>query len=132
MDYTVYRLDGIFKIILQHIKAHMSNFGWTVEDDPFEDMTPIGSKKFNNIIATHNPRAKKRLIIACHFDSKLFKFEFVGATDSAVPCAIMLDIAKQLSCFMDKKRDEVRSERAHLTAVVLLDFIPCYCHNVLF
>ena len=51
--------------------------------------------KFTNIIATLNPTANRRLVLACHYDSKKMK-NFVGATDSAVPCAILLDIAINL------------------------------------
>ena len=38
------------------------------------------------------------MIVAAHYDSKLFSgVEFVGATDSAVPCAMMLSLAELIS-----------------------------------
>ena len=38
-----------------------------------------------------------RVVFACHFDSKYFdNFEFIGAIDSAVPCAMLLELAKYL------------------------------------
>ena len=50
----------------------------------FTDETPIGAIAFRNIIATHNPKSCKRLVFACHYDSKYFKNgKFLGATDSA-------------------------------------------------
>lgn len=65
--------------------------------DEFEDNTPLGAKKFANVIATLNPSACHRLVLACHYDSKLFSdFTFVAATDSAVPCAILIQLAKEL------------------------------------
>ena len=90
--------------LLQHIKNRMKNLGWTVEEDSFEDNTPFGRKSFTNIIATQNPSRSQRTIVACHFDSKDFRtkegLKFIGAVDSAVPCAILLGTAKQLDCLL--------------------------------
>ncbi|KAJ6218654.1 hypothetical protein RDWZM_009811 [Blomia tropicalis] len=55
-------------------------------------------KPFTNIIATHNPDACKRVVLSCHYDSKYFRdFEFVGATDSAVPCTMILELNNELT-----------------------------------
>ncbi|MDP2438322.1 MAG: M28 family peptidase [archaeon] len=73
---------------------------WTVELDEFTDSTPHGPKIFANIIATLNPHNNQdeRIVFAAHYDSKHFAdAAFVGATDSAVPCALLLDIARFLS-----------------------------------
>jgi len=76
----------------------MTQLGWHLQYDTFEDNTPYGLKTFTNIIATQNPSVRRRLTLACHFDSKYFeKFEFIGATDSAVPCALLIDIARHLN-----------------------------------
>ncbi|KAI0220403.1 Glutaminyl-peptide cyclotransferase [Lamellibrachia satsuma] len=76
----------------------MTKYGWSVEEDTFTDNTPFGPKRFTNIVATHNPKAPRRLVLSCHFDSKYFAdIEFIGATDSAVPCAMLLDIARHLN-----------------------------------
>ncbi|XP_046577555.1 glutaminyl-peptide cyclotransferase-like isoform X2 [Haliotis rubra] len=92
------------KEVQQHIKNRLNPLGWTIEEDQFTDSTPQGTKEFTNIIATFNPSAAERLVLACHFDSKYYeKIEFIGATDSAVPCAILLDLAKQLSCLFHKE-----------------------------
>ena len=37
-----------------------------------------------------------RLVIACHYDSKIEPLGFLGATDSAVPCAQMLNMAQTM------------------------------------
>lgn len=69
----------------------------TVELDVFRNRTPYGDLHFTNIVGRLNPDADKFLTLACHYDSKFFAdFEFVAATDSAVPCAIMLNLAKTL------------------------------------
>lgn len=79
----------------------MSSLGWYVETDKFTNSTPNrGDVEFENIIATLNPAAERYLTIACHYDSKyMTKFEFVGATDSAVPCAIMMNLASTLQTY---------------------------------
>nr|XP_033811645.1 glutaminyl-peptide cyclotransferase-like protein isoform X2 [Geotrypetes seraphini] len=74
---------------------------WRVELDTFEDKTPFGSLTFSNVVATLDPKAPQRLVLACHYDSKYFSRdeqgrEFVGATDSAVPCAIILEVVSAL------------------------------------
>ncbi|XP_035598530.1 glutaminyl-peptide cyclotransferase-like isoform X2 [Oncorhynchus keta] len=69
----------------------------------FESHTPYGPMTINNIIATLNPSAKRRLVLACHYDSKYYPLqchgcEFLGATDSSVPCAMMLELVHALDC----------------------------------
>ena len=68
--------------------------------DTFKDSTPFGEKTFTNIIATLDPHVDQRLILAAHYDSKFFEdghfpnnAKFLGATDSALPCALLLDLA---------------------------------------
>ncbi len=78
----------------------MKNLDWDVKVDEFESPTPLGRRKFTNIIATLDPKAERRLVLAAHYDSKLMEpvngKYFKGATDSAVPCAMMLEIAHTL------------------------------------
>lgn len=87
----------------QHIKTTLSSLGagWEVTEDKFVSHTPYGPLPFTNLIATLNPSARRRLVIACHYDSKYYPpqwhgREFQGATDSAVPCAMMLELARAL------------------------------------
>jgi glutaminyl-peptide cyclotransferase len=83
--------------VKQFIIGEMKNLNWNVETDKFEDETPHGVKPFENIIATLNPETPRRLTLACHYDSKYTKDgKFVGATDSAVPCAMMIHLAYAL------------------------------------
>ncbi|KAI9275731.1 hypothetical protein BDA99DRAFT_545356 [Phascolomyces articulosus] len=89
--------------VRQFIVDHFQTLGWHVELDSFQDDTPFGKKSFTNIIATHNPDAQRRLIVSAHFDSKYYEeFEFIGATDSAVPCGIMMDMAETLNPMLDR------------------------------
>jgi len=81
------------KPVGQFIIDAMGGLGWTVTLDKFRENTVIGDKEFTNIIATLNPGAPRRLVIACHYDSKRTPEGFLGATDSAVPCAQMINLA---------------------------------------
>lgn len=74
----------------------MKNNGWAVELDDFKAFAPNGTYDMTNIVATLNPMADRYIVIACHYDSKLMDFYFVGATDSAVPCAMMIYMAEML------------------------------------
>jgi hypothetical protein len=91
--------------------------GWHLELDRFVDKTPFGEKTFTNLIFTKNPNAENRLVFAAHFDSKYFPpmdkpreqwnggddtLPFVAATDSAAPCAILLDMAASLDRALDQ------------------------------
>ncbi|XP_015116520.1 glutaminyl-peptide cyclotransferase [Diachasma alloeum] len=78
-----------------YIKDYMDKLGWSTEIDAFEDDTPnFGRLAFRNIIAKLNPNARRYLALACHYDSKYTREgDFVGATDSAVPCAQMMNLA---------------------------------------
>ncbi|XP_075771274.1 glutaminyl-peptide cyclotransferase-like protein [Pelodiscus sinensis] len=91
------------KKVRQHIVDSLGRLaaGWRVELDAFEDRTPRGVVGFANVVATLDPAARKRLVLACHYDSKYFPRDrqgrtFLGATDSAVPCSILLELATAL------------------------------------
>lgn len=88
----------------------MQGLGWSVESDPFEENTPIfGHLQFENIVATLNPNARRYLVLACHYDSKYYREnDFVGATDSAVPCAMMINLAHVLDEPLKKTLSQVR------------------------
>lgn len=63
--------------------------------------TPYGPLPFTNLVATLNSSATRQLVLACHYDSKYYPPQwhgraFQGATDSAVPCAMMLELARAL------------------------------------
>lgn len=86
------------KNVAKYIINELDKFGYEIEVDEFQDRTPIfGTLTFKNIVARLNPNAAKFITLACHYDSKYFEeFNFIGATDSAVPCAMMLNLAKVL------------------------------------
>ncbi|XP_075973206.1 glutaminyl-peptide cyclotransferase-like [Anticarsia gemmatalis] len=86
-----------------YIVTQMRDLGWDVTEDTFTDHTPVfGVLTFKNIIAKLNPDADRYLVLACHYDSKYMREHvFVGATDSAVPCAMMINLAKVMASQLD-------------------------------
>ncbi|XP_012616896.1 glutaminyl-peptide cyclotransferase-like protein isoform X1 [Microcebus murinus] len=83
--------------------------GWHVELDPFTASTPLGPLDFGNVVATLDPGAARHLTLACHYDSKLFSprsAPFVGATDSAVPCALLLELAQALDPELSRAKEQ--------------------------
>ncbi|KAK3718780.1 hypothetical protein QZH41_014028 [Actinostola sp. cb2023] len=87
--------------VRKFIKKQFEDLKWSVTEDVFDATTPYGnSLTFRNIIATLNPTAQTRHVMAAHYDSKYFNDsgrEFIGATDSAVPCAMLIELARTVT-----------------------------------
>lgn len=99
--------------VRQYIVSVLKKLNWHIEEDTFEEDTPFGKKQFTNIIATWDPTAPRRLILAAHFDSKYFANppdnQFVGATDSAAPCAFILDVVETLTPLLDDRQKQLKA-----------------------
>src|SRR5690606_3536849 len=66
-------------------------------EQPFEASTPIGPVKMANLIATIPGARAERIVIASHFDTKLFReFRFVGANDGASSTGALLELGRVL------------------------------------
>ena len=59
-------------MVRKYIVDTMKKLNWHIEEDSFNDTTPYGVKRFTNVIATKDPKAPRRVILAAHFDSKFF------------------------------------------------------------
>lgn len=105
--------------MLQYIIGEFKKLKWAIELDAFHDTTPKGKLLFTNIIVTHNPNSLRYLVLACHYDSKLFNYVFVGATDSAVPCSMLIYFAKSLKDILSK-----------IQSVSTLLFVEAFCFNL--
>jgi len=96
-------------LVKNHITSTLKNLNWHIEEDSFTDTTPYGEKRFTNVIATKDPDAPRRVVLAAHFDSKFFSTyplnQFLGATDSAMPCALMLDLAEALDPLLNRRKE---------------------------
>jgi glutaminyl-peptide cyclotransferase len=55
-----------------YIISTLKDLGWHIDLDEFSDKTPIGVRRFRNIIATKDPNAARRIVLAAHYDSKYF------------------------------------------------------------
>lgn len=97
--------------VKQYLIKFFTDLGWQVTLDEFDKNTVIGPKRFTNIVATANPDAKKFMLLTAHYDSKIMtgkqngNKEFLAATDSAVPCAMIMSIAKGLDLNQLKKNN---------------------------
>ena len=58
--------------VRHYIIDTLKKLKWHIEEDTFTDQTPYGVKTFTNVIATKDPEASQRVIVAAHFDSKYF------------------------------------------------------------
>jgi glutaminyl-peptide cyclotransferase len=97
---------------------------WEITQDQFTEGTPFGIKSFTNIIATLDPHKPYRLVLAAHYDSKYFKNgQFLGATDSAVPVAIILDLVLTLDELLRN-----RDLQDHTLQVIFFDGEEAFVH----
>lgn len=88
---------------------------WTVEWNNSTSKTPAtGSQDvpFRNIIFKREPPWTKvgqanLLTLVAHFDSKLTPEGFIGATDSAVPCAVLMHVARSIDKYLTQMHDEM-------------------------
>lgn len=90
---------GIAKV-RQFIVEHFTKLKWHIELNSFVEDTPVGPKNFTNIIVTKDILAPRVLVLSAHYDSKVMTEdgkEFIGATDSAGPCAVLLELAEALN-----------------------------------
>ena len=82
-----------------HIVSKLESFGWVVELDKFSADTPLGPVPMANILAyrpgadASNPRPRSTYTLSAHYDSKRTPEGFIGAIDSAFPCALLLYLA---------------------------------------
>lgn len=82
--------------VREYISATLRELDWDVQISEHTQNTPAGRRTFRNVIATLDPDAPRRLVVACHYDTLIKPKGFLGMTDSAVPCAQMLNLAHTL------------------------------------
>ncbi|KAI9276621.1 hypothetical protein BY458DRAFT_505550 [Sporodiniella umbellata] len=104
--------------VQQFIIQEFQQLGWHIELDSFTDITPQGPKNFTNIIVTHNPDRPSRMVLAAHFDSMFSPdFEFIGATDSAIPCGLLIDLARTLNSILSDPEKNYRMNNKTLQLI---------------
>jgi glutaminyl-peptide cyclotransferase len=85
---------------------------------PFTADTPVGSREFTNLIYTFDPSAPRKLVISAHFDSVYHDSfpmnQFIGATDAASCCAMMLSLAEFITPLLSSRAQRVASGQSIL------------------
>ncbi|KAF2159251.1 hypothetical protein M409DRAFT_71145 [Zasmidium cellare ATCC 36951] len=107
------------------VQKHLTEFfsqklpKWKVTLQNSTSVTPTSNGKevpFANIIATRDPPWAhgdgdvSRLALVAHYDSKLTPNGFIGATDSAAPCAMLLHAARTLDEALTKKWESMDAQ----------------------
>jgi Zn-dependent M28 family amino/carboxypeptidase len=81
----------------KYIKGQLASAGVAVVEQAWEDQTPLDKVKMVNLVATIPGARKERVVIAGHYDTKLYRqFRFVGASDGGSSAAFLLEIARVL------------------------------------
>lgn len=105
---------------------------WTLSFQNSSFTTPLSDGKdvpFVNLIATRDPPGTEpgsvgRLVLVAHYDSKISPEGFIGATDSAAPCAMLMHIARSIDQALTDKwasRDELDDADDTGVQILLLD-----------
>jgi glutaminyl-peptide cyclotransferase len=81
----------------RYIKTQLVSAGVTVTEQAFQGDTPFGPIRMVNLVGTIPGSRSERLVLAGHYDTKLFKtFRFVGANDGGSSTAVLLELARVL------------------------------------
>lgn len=94
---------------------------WKLEFQNSTSKTPVHGDKeipFVNLIASRDPPWAStgdvgRLTLVAHYDSKLTPEGFIGAVDSAAPCAMILHAMRSIDAALTKKWTEVSEDPTH-------------------
>src|SRR5258707_11707697 len=81
----------------KYIKEQLAANGLTAVEQVWDDQTPLDKVRMVNLVATIPGARKERIVIAGHYDTKLYRqFRFVGANDGGSSAAFLLEIARVL------------------------------------
>lgn len=106
------------------VQNHFANFfktelpKWNVELQNSTSKTPVSGDKeipFVNLIITRDPPwttpgFSSRLTLVAHYDSKLTPAGFIGATDSAAPCAMIMHAARSIDAALTAKWEKMQTD----------------------
>lgn len=129
---TGYLLAPILKVrvpgtpAIEEVRQHFVSFfssqlpNWKISLQNSTQKTILGDDPitFVNIIAIRDPPWAQeghveRLSLAAHYDSKITPKGFIGATDSAAPCAMLLHAAKSLDAALTAKWEAMEASGSH-------------------
>lgn len=92
-------------MVRAHVRAELELAGWVTTGQAFDQRTPIGRVRFENVRARfpnngNNDVWNQRIdgLLTAHIDSKYYKdMHFIGADDAASACASIIVIARHLA-----------------------------------
>lgn len=117
------------------VLAHLADFfrtrlpAWKLEFQNSTSQTPVSGGHevpFVNLIASRDPPGAPpgevgRLTLVAHYDSKYEPAGFVGAIDSAAPCAMILHAVRSIDAALTSKWAAMQSASASASASASLD-----------
>jgi len=117
-----------------YIVAELKAYGLSARTMEFRAQTPLGEKPMVNIIAEHSGASEEVIILASHYDTKLFTdFSFVGANDGGSSTGALLELARVLAArpeqasfthwFVFFDGEEACVQLSRIRALILLDMI---------
>lgn len=90
--------------VRDYIIANLTQIGWEVQQQRFEDTTPRGKYQFVNLIARFAgdqkpaPTNTQTAIVCSHYDTKIYDtIRFVGASDAASSTGALIELARVLA-----------------------------------
>ncbi|KAI8626473.1 peptidase family M28 [Xylariaceae sp. FL1651] len=104
-------------------QEHFVNFfrnelpSWSLEWFNSTGKTPVTGDReipFQNLLFKREPPWVKEgqsnlLTLVAHYDSKITPKGFIGATDSAAPCAILMHVARSIDRFLTQMHEEMNA-----------------------
>jgi len=82
----------------RYLVEQLNAAGVAVREQAFVATTPLGEVSMANVIGTIAGKRSDRLVLASHYDTKLFReFRFVGANDGASSTAALLELGRALA-----------------------------------
>src|SRR5262249_984571 len=110
----------------EYIVRELKSFGLKTTLDEFTGNTPLGKIKFKNVIAELPGESSNVIIIASHYDTKLFKeFTFVGANDGGSSTGALLEIARNMAA----ENQNASQKRKFTYWFVFFDGEEAFCHE---
>jgi Zn-dependent M28 family amino/carboxypeptidase len=89
----------------EYIINNLRDSGLKVFTDEFQASTPVGAKNMVNITAEVPGESKDVIIIASHYDTKLYKdMHFVGANDPGASVGTLLELGRVLGANQQKPK----------------------------
>src|SRR4051812_49462672 len=81
----------------KYIKDQLAAAGLTAVEQAWDEQTPLDKVHMVNLSVTIPGTRKERIVIAGHYDTKLYRqFRFVGASDGGSSAAFLLELARVL------------------------------------